>query len=94
VSYKGDDTPEHLKTATQRLAIIAGWRACEQALQGSPDADFPAFVKAALNKSRKFDQKDKKIDDALFPKNSINSSGQRVWLPQRTPGWLLNATKG
>jgi hypothetical protein len=94
VQYSGDDTPEHLKTAGQRLAVIAGWRACERALQGGWDGDFPTFVKNALYKSRQFELKDKRFDDALFPKNSVNSAGERIWLPQRAPGWLIDTMKG
>jgi hypothetical protein len=43
--------------------------------------DFPTFVKQGLAKAKNFDQKDKKIDDILFPKTSFTSDGKPCWLP-------------
>lgn len=59
-------------------------------LPHSYEAEYTRFIKAALHKARKFDLEDKLFDDALFPNNSVNEAGERVWRPQRTPKWLTD----
>jgi hypothetical protein len=107
VAFTGDQ-PERLAAAGARLAIVQGWLDCETWLKREwkppqkkngvlqlPDypSDYPTFIKTGLNKARKFELKNKGFDDILFPKNSVSQAGERVWRPQRVPGWLADALK-
>jgi hypothetical protein len=62
-------------------------------LPHSYEAEYPKFIKAALQKARRFDVENKDFDDILFPKNYLTETGQKIWRPQRTPKWLTELAK-
>jgi hypothetical protein len=55
--------------ASWRLKLIAGWEACERALQAinGPWGDHPEAVMSALAQSRSFEKSDPAMRAALFP---------------------------
>lgn len=84
----------HLQRGSEPEIVVPLPKKQQQSTQPqSSDQEFPANVKAALKKARSFELNNKEFDDILFPKNYVSSTGEKIWRPQRTPGWLTDLAK-